>query len=1784
MPRVVSPGGFVYDFDKVEDVEHFIPMVVDDALDRLGKSNMKQLLGWNMVGADRNRRREMCGWRLLEDTTFMKRDGFDEVIPVVGKVDTFYDSVVKPRFNKDMKFAALTFKNFLKPSSTRPLMGSWQKVSVPTWAWTLPSGGSLRNVPGRGPAVVHSPAEPISILNMDGAANAVLLHGAASGSMEQRGDVGKADGVEEASAPSDETMRRSVAQPAAHCTAEATAKTAAAGTCESEAGRDARSSDTPAGEPVAGVDSDDFEFTHSDDDVNLREPRTAYLILNGADADEQAELTERVAFGEIRPADGVFAVVVVLDGGRDLDVAGVRLGMMTGGVVGLADLALSGFDLQVADELELAGFAGGQQASPSHDELPAPTPMELTEHDASRQQGRDAKEQVGLGNTAAWRPGAAPLAQPPTAVENETQTDTRPHIWPADYASFRVRLGDGSPLMTLRDLIKAYAAKREQLPILTTAERVRKEQNLKSAHKSIARAKTLELSEERQQHQDQVVALRSELDAELQRHQAEIASLRAQFQAELQAERLRHQVEVAELHLGHAAAYSDGVQHGRQQAAVQVAALRRREEDLGKWKRIEMLMVKKRAADEQERLRAVHNDALETRAKRAKTWQRRRSNVLRVLVRAQQRRTDAEEQAREIAAAAREEAAAAEADTAKLHAELGDSFKVAQQREHLGTRAAFTMLTVHRDLCVRQRSLNTGAANMQGITSVYSQYIDANGRDLQLHSGSRRSVLRWEKRADVLCLLLEGRELRDELRATPRMRLWTYMDLSPDARAIEQFGMGFEYAGIRYVLTEGEDREIPNWGSLERLSGPAFDTLDCGVVLGPDGCPQVAERVRRIFTPMLEALGPKYAATADCFLRTLQVYGMTPAQLLADDFKFASAERLDIAVPLLDRHEGHTSDGGGEVHKSGGVIDTCTPSASWRHCCAHCLNLALEKSRCFERVGALVRQISSFLRCGNRHKALVHHMKCIQRPELASEDCSEKLRAMYVDAHREVARHGQFQAALGGCDADVHALGERIAEVVAIAMEQLVANATIDKKSKKGTDVRWKYECDVVDERLLDVAHLLGPAIYIEYGVGETYAELAIDEEKQKTATATLALLVDPEFIFWATHMRMIYRIVYRDAFSAVQADGHHAAPALAGDDGLPMRWAAAMRSAVVQPTAGSRGMLMLSRTVCAPLVEMLERHPELGGLTGDHATAAAQDFLDQSDHIERYFSRWRSLEGLTHAVALESPICGPWPCAVPAGRLGDLEGAELVPRVPAASALTAARRGIELFAQASDAERRELPGTLTWLLFSPTTRDGVPNPVFDQTRAFALGEINPLTGWAYPYRCWHDLAEVLVAGGAKYCPSTSAQIESLFTGLTRQQGASKVHISQPQIAFEARCRKNPTMDCLNVQTLSAGWDEAGAVQAALNAAGFWSCDIGLAADRKLVQKLNGQMEVQEASADEDEVATNEVTYTVERIVKSWVAKGARMYEVKWEGWAREHNTHEPEVNLRTCKQLLSFWKSKKNKVQLDRVTELQNAALQELHEAQTAARQRRVHPVQQTAEPVQQSHATAAAGIGQPSAPAPAHQPVADSTPACREAYGKAWRALAAARSLVFSIATSGAAGCVLSIGWLLVDAHGAELAAYERLWRLPQHEPIRSAALRVHGISKDRLARDGVAAEPELVEFSALISAALAGNVRIAAHNASFNVARLNHTAAKHKLSPRLRSADMLCTMHYATRHCGLRKRGAKGHTPPGKEALYRFMFGRAPPVRPLHGVLSQDCRMTLACLMEGLKRKWW
>ena len=148
--------------------------------------------------------------------------------------------------------------------------------------------------------------------------------------------------------------------------------------------------------------------------------------------------------------------------------------------------------------------------------------------------------------------------------------------------------------------------------------------------------------------------------------------------------------------------------------------------------------------------------------------------------------------------------------------------------------------------------------------------------------------------------------------------------------------------------------------------------------------------------------------------------------------------------------------------------------------------------------------------------------------------------------------------------------------------------------------------------------------------------------------------------------------------------------------------------------------------------------------------------------------------------------------------------------------------------------------------------------------------------------------------------------------------------------------------------------------------------------------------------------------------------------------------------------------------------------------------------------------------------------------------------------------------------------------------MWRRWMWTQLARTAFEAHGISAAQLRTHGVPAKPELAEFLALVAAADACGVRVVAHNASFDVRVLNITAIRQGLKPSLRSASMLCTMHSATSHCGLRKRGGKQAKAPSNAELFLFLFGNRPVVQ-LHRALP-DCHVTLASYVAGRKRKWW
>lgn len=180
---------------------------------------------------------------------------------------------------------------------------------------------------------------------------------------------------------------------------------------------------------------------------------------------------------------------------------------------------------------------------------------------------------------------------------------------------------------------------------------------------------------------------------------------------------------------------------------------------------------------------------------------------------------------------------------------------------------------------------------------------------------------------------------------------------------------------------------------------------------------------------------------------------------------------------------------------------------------------------------------------------------------------------------------------------------------------------------------------------------------------------------------------------------------------------------------------------------------------------------------------------------------------------------------------------------------------------------------------------------------------------------------------------------------------------------------------------------------------------------------------------------------------------------------------------------------------------------------------------------------------------------------------------------ALVLDTETTGLSGDVIQMAAVLLDAEGGEMAVYNRLWRTEL--PIEPRAEQVHGISVDRLRRDGVPAAGELALLMRVFAAARAAGARLVAHNARFDVARLRQTAARHEMPDPVADAPVLCTMTLAKPRCGLLDRAGRTKAPTCAE-LHRLLLG-AEFEGPLHDALG-DSRMAARCYTAGRERGWW
>lgn len=139
---------------------------------------------------------------------------------------------------------------------------------------------------------------------------------------------------------------------------------------------------------------------------------------------------------------------------------------------------------------------------------------------------------------------------------------------------------------------------------------------------------------------------------------------------------------------------------------------------------------------------------------------------------------------------------------------------------------------------------------------------------------------------------------------------------------------------------------------------------------------------------------------------------------------------------------------------------------------------------------------------------------------------------------------------------------------------------------------------------------------------------------------------------------------------------------------------------------------------------------------------------------------------------------------------------------------------------------------------------------------------------------------------------------------------------------------------------------------------------------------------------------------------------------------------------------------------------------------------------------------------------------------------------------------------------------------------------------AVAVHGIDEARLRTEAEPAVPFLRRLVDTVRTARAEGVPVVAHNARFDVERLNETLRAFGVPDlQLREEDVFCTMRAAKRHCGLTDRRGAARFPKNGELYSLLHAGRdaATDHGPLHDAAA-DARITAACYLEGRRRQWW
>jgi hypothetical protein len=140
--RLVSPDRRLFLIRDNADLEALAKLY---SMSKSQKGNIKQLLGWNLVGNhtgdrnDRDERKNAKNWVLFNNVSWLKHDEGTEYVPLVGRLDHKF-RVVAAR--PDMNIGSMgSLKNLL--NGQKEQIAGWRTVRPPPQAWSLENGSSL---------------------------------------------------------------------------------------------------------------------------------------------------------------------------------------------------------------------------------------------------------------------------------------------------------------------------------------------------------------------------------------------------------------------------------------------------------------------------------------------------------------------------------------------------------------------------------------------------------------------------------------------------------------------------------------------------------------------------------------------------------------------------------------------------------------------------------------------------------------------------------------------------------------------------------------------------------------------------------------------------------------------------------------------------------------------------------------------------------------------------------------------------------------------------------------------------------------------------------------------------------------------------------------------------------------------------------------------------------------------------------------------------------------------------------------------------------------------------------------------------------------------------------------------------------------------------------------------------------------------------------------------------------------------------------------------------------